>query len=332
MTTYIKIYLSTRICSALYFTNQNQRGNVVKTVKHLLRMLMIFVALTVISCGGGGGGSSSGGSSSGGSTSTDTTAPVTTSSPAGGTFTAGVSVSLTASEAATIYYTRDGSTPVVGGATTVSGASPITGIQIQQGTSVRLQFFAVDSAGNQEALKSETYSIASSGSSVDTTAPVTTASPVGGTFNAALGVTLTANEIATIYYSRDDSTPAVGGATTVSGTSPIAGIQIQPGLAITLKYFAVDSAGNRETLKSQTYSIVPVTTATPLGSNNTIVTLTASEPATIYYTTNGSDPTNSPSNGPSPIQNIQITISTILRFFAIDDAGIWEATIKSYSP
>uniref|UniRef100_A0A831UBW3 Cytochrome c n=1 Tax=Geobacter metallireducens TaxID=28232 RepID=A0A831UBW3_GEOME len=82
----------------------------------------------------------------------DTTAPVTTPSPAGGTFTAPVSVTLSANEPATIYYTTDGTTP-----TTASAAysSPIT-----IASTATLKFFARDTAGNAEAVKSVSYTIA----------------------------------------------------------------------------------------------------------------------------------------------------------------------------
>jgi len=52
-----------------------------------------------------------------------------------------------------------GSTPVIGGPNTASGASPIGNINIGGGTTT-LKFFAVDAAGNQEtSIKTETYVI-----------------------------------------------------------------------------------------------------------------------------------------------------------------------------
>ncbi len=170
-----------------------------------------------------------------------------------------------------------------------------------------------------------------SNTSSDTTSPVTTASPAGATFNAGFSVTLSASEAATIYYTKDGTTPAVNGATTLSAASPVTNIQIQPGPAVRLQYFAVDTAGNQETLKSQTYSIVPLTTANPPGSHYASaqsVTLTASEPATIYYTTNGTAPIAASAHGASPIPNIPVTGNTILKFFAID-AGNSQETIRT---
>lgn len=85
------------------------------------------------------------------STSADTTAPVTTPSPAGGTFTAPVSVTLTASEPATIYYTSNGTTPTT--------SSAVYSAPIAITATATLKFFARDTAGNSEAVKSVTYTI-----------------------------------------------------------------------------------------------------------------------------------------------------------------------------
>jgi PKD repeat protein len=83
--------------------------------------------------------------------------------------------------------------------------------------------------------------------SFDTTPPATTASPAGGVYATAQTVSLTANEAATVYYTLDGSTPTTSSAVY---TAPLA---ISAGA--TLKYFAVDAAGNKEIVKSQSYSI-----------------------------------------------------------------------------
>ncbi|QOX78520.1 chitobiase/beta-hexosaminidase C-terminal domain-containing protein [Trichlorobacter lovleyi] len=87
----------------------------------------------------------------------DTTAPVTSVSPAGGTYTTAQSVKLTANEAATIYYTTNGSTP-----TTVSAvySAPLT-----ISATTTLKYFARDTAGNVEAVKTATYTISTAGGS-----------------------------------------------------------------------------------------------------------------------------------------------------------------------
>jgi poly(hydroxyalkanoate) depolymerase family esterase len=81
----------------------------------------------------------------------DTIAPVTTVTPAGGTFSQPVSVSLSVNEAATTFFTLDGSTPTTG--------SPSFSAPITISTTTTLSFFSVDAAGNAEAPKSASFVI-----------------------------------------------------------------------------------------------------------------------------------------------------------------------------
>jgi len=84
-----------------------------------------------------------------GSPTSDTTAPTSNVSPSGGTYTSAQLVSLTADESATIYYTLNGSTP------TTSSTEYTSTISIS--VTSTLKFFAVDSAGNEEAVNTEEY-------------------------------------------------------------------------------------------------------------------------------------------------------------------------------
>ena len=71
---------------------------------------------------------------------------------------------------------------------------------------------------------------------VDTlVAPVTTATPAGGSYNAPLAVTLTASEAATIRYTLNGATPTTG--------SPVYSSPIPISATTTLQFFAVDAAG-----------------------------------------------------------------------------------------
>ncbi|MBU5636377.1 chitobiase/beta-hexosaminidase C-terminal domain-containing protein [Geomonas sp. Red69] len=92
----------------------------------------------------------------------------------------------------------------------------------------------------------------------DKTAPTTTASPLGGTFTSAVTVTLSVNEPATTYYTTDGSTPTT--------SSTVYSAPLTFSTTKTLKYFSKDTAGNLETVKSQTYTIS--------GSTSTHATLT----------------------------------------------------------
>ncbi|WP_275423165.1 S8 family serine peptidase [Geomonas oryzisoli] len=81
----------------------------------------------------------------------DRQSPTTTATPAGGNYTAPQTVTLTANEPATIYYTLDGSEPTTASAVY---SSPLT---ISATTSLR--YFARDRAGNTESVKSQSYTL-----------------------------------------------------------------------------------------------------------------------------------------------------------------------------
>ena len=82
----------------------------------------------------------------------DTVAPVTTASPAAGFIGKREAISLISSEAVTIYYTVDGSTPLT--------SSTVYGGPILLAADATVKFFARDLAGNQEAVRSAAYRIA----------------------------------------------------------------------------------------------------------------------------------------------------------------------------
>lgn len=175
-----------------------------------------------------------------------------------------------------------------------------------------------DLAGNTITTTTRTFTTVTG---VDTTAPVTTASPAEGLFNANQTVTLTVNEPATIYYTTNGATPTT--------SSPVYSTPLSISATTTLRFFAKDSAGNSETVKTQTYTIdktAPVTSPSPAAGTygaSTTVTLTASETATIYYTTDGTDPTTSSAVYGTPI--LITATPTTIKFFARDAAGNSEA-------
>lgn len=82
---------------------------------------------------------------------------------------------------------------------------------------------------------------------IDVTPPITTARPPGGIYDSSQTVTLSTGEAATIYYTTNGSDP------TTSSTRYSSPLTISS--TLTLKYFAVDTAGNREQLTTSTYTI-----------------------------------------------------------------------------
>jgi hypothetical protein len=207
----------------------------------------------------------------------DTTAPVLTIT-AGGNFTTTQSVTMSTNETATIYYTVDGSTPTT--------ASTVYSSALSLSATTTVKAFAKDTAGNSSTVQTVTYTKSAS----DTTAPIVTASPAGGTYTTVQNVTLSANETATIYYTLDGTDPTVYSSVY---SSPLSINETK-----SLKYFAKDTAGNSSTVQTQSYTInladttAPVLTITPAATftNTQTVTMTTNETATIYYTLDDSDP------------------------------------------
>ncbi len=256
---------------------------------------------TVVACDAAGNCSAQSAAVSAITSPADTTPPAITPSVPGGVYNSAQNVTLSANEPATIYYTLDGSTPTT--------ASMMYSAVIAVNSSLTLKYFAVDTAGNASAVQAEVYVI-------DTVAPTVAASVAGGTYSAVQNVTLSANEPATIYYTLDDTMPTTASAVY---TAPIS-------ISTTkiLKYFGKDTAGNASAVQTQVYvidSVAPTVTASVAGGTYTSVqsvTLIASEPATIYFTLDGTMPTTA-----SAVYSAAITVnsSLTLKYFAVDTAG-----------
>ncbi len=172
----------------------------------------------------------------------DRTAPVTTASPAGGVYESVQSVALSCTDDAegsgceATYYTVDGSAPS-------AASSRYTG-PITVAATTTLRFFSRDFAGNDEVAKSEQYTL-------DTTPPVTTASPVGGVYQEAVSVTLVCSDsgsgCAETRYTLDGTAPTV--------SSPRYEGPITLTRATTLRFASTDVAGNVEQVKQESYEL-----------------------------------------------------------------------------
>jgi hypothetical protein len=123
----------------------------------------------------------------------DVSTPATTASPAGGSYTVATNVTLTTSETATIYFTIDGTPPTTG--------SPQYGTPIPLGEgATTLKFFARDAAGNQEAVRTENYTI-------DTLRPTVTidSQPANPTASATANFTFSSNEANATFQCQIDA-------------------------------------------------------------------------------------------------------------------------------
>jgi len=127
-----------------------------------------------------------------------------------------------------------------------------------------------DGAGNWSGAFSDSITL-------QTVPPITTPSPAGGTHTSALSVTLSANKPATIYYTTDGNDPTT--------SSPVYSSPISIAATTTLKFFAVDQAGNIESVKTEIYTI---TIKTRCEENDPAITYTGTwKPYYRSYCSNG---------------------------------------------
>jgi uncharacterized delta-60 repeat protein len=156
---------------------------------------------------------------------------------------------------------------------TISGitGNGTLGISLASGT-------ATDEAGNLAASVGPSATFV-----VDNVAPTTSANPQGGTFNSLQNVGLSANETATIYYTIDGSDP------TTSSSAYIPGNTISIPATKTLKFRALDLAGNLEQVKTEVYVISTVgptgsiSGPTWINSQEVTVSLEASDPNGVTH-------------------------------------------------
>ncbi len=234
----------------------------------------------------------------------DSFPPIVSATPSGGSYGGAQSVTLSANETASIYYTVDGSTPTI--------ASTVYTAPISITTSTTLKFFGRDTAGNNSAVDTQEYVI-------DNIPPVITASPVGGNYNSTQSITLSSNEPATILYTLDGSAP-----TSENPSTSVYMGEITISESATLNYTGADASGNFSDVATQIYvidRITPVVTASLLGgtySGGQVTTLSISEPGSIYYTTDGTTPTIASPVYTSPIP---INADMTLKYFAMDSAN-----------
>ncbi|UVI32104.1 chitobiase/beta-hexosaminidase C-terminal domain-containing protein [Paenibacillus spongiae] len=114
---------------------------------------------------------------------------------------------------------------------------------LQPETSYNLKVKARDTSNNESTGISITIKTKAVG---DTTPPVVTASPVGGSYTSSQSITLTSNEQATIYYTTNGNDPT---------ESDVYSTPIPISVNTTLKFFGKDEAGNKSAVQTATYTI-----------------------------------------------------------------------------
>lgn len=259
----------------------------------------------------------------------DAEGPVVIADPAGGAYAAPQTVSLTAADnlegSITVFYTLDGTPPTPGEPDTYERPSPVTGIVIEQTTT--LIFFGRDTLGNDGAPVTETYLI-------DQTPPTAAVDIPGGVYQTAPVVTLTAaddvSETPLIHYTLDGTLPIPGLPGVFTGVSPIAGLTLPSSL--TLRFTAEDAVGNLSPIYTEIYTIdgqAPTLTIDPAGgyyAGPVTVTITATDQVdkgavVITYTTDGSAPTPGVSPEAASPLTLIVNTGTTLQALATDEAG-----------
>ena len=255
----------------------------------------------------------------------DNAAPVTTASPVGGTYTTIQMVTLSCSDGTgsgcdQTYYTTDGTPPTIASAV-YAGPIPIS-------ATTTLRYFSRDRAGNQEAVKTQTYT-------VDTITPIGTIVINGGvayTTSRSVTLTLSCTDNVACYQmqlSSDNVTWSSSATYTTTRNWPLTtGIGDK---TVYVKYR--DKVGNWSPVYSANINFdnaTPVTTASPVGGTYTtiqMVTLSCSDGTgsgcdKTYYTTDGTPPTIASAVYAGPIP---ISATTTMRYFSRDRAGNQEA-------
>jgi hypothetical protein len=155
--------------------------------------------------------------------------------PNGGSYNTTKAVTLKSNNRTTIYNTKDGTDPRKS-STKIKYTSPIL-----ISSTTTLKFAAEDSASNWSNIYTQKYIV------IDTTAPKASVNIKGGLYNTSKVITLSMNEIGTIYYTLNGSTPTTA-STKYTGSITISSTH-------TLKFIAVDGSSNKSPVYTQTYTI-----------------------------------------------------------------------------
>ncbi|MGI9303546.1 MAG: chitobiase/beta-hexosaminidase C-terminal domain-containing protein [Gammaproteobacteria bacterium] len=179
--------------------------------------------------------------------------PIPSASPPGGSFDGPIQITLDCDDpiddCLALFYTLDGTAPTRE-STLFTG--PIT---LQQNTILRI--LALDESGNLSADVTEVYAFPAAPPS----APTASASPAGGDFDVPVQVTLSCtdpdNDCQSIFYTLDGSEPTTA---SIEFTGPFVLNE-----TTTLRFIAIDAAGNMSPVVTQTYTIGIVATPAPGG-------------------------------------------------------------------
>ena len=240
-------------------------------------------------------------------------------------------VTITATPGASIYYTTDGTVPTNGSQQyntpiTLTETTTIRAIAVEDG---HIMSDVVGRAFTKESSGGSSSGSSSSGGSTDSGSE--TAPPQEETIQ--FDVSIRPNDSATVYVMQVTSladTDTMSYQYSINGTDYYSLQQLQTqetfgaSQMVDLHVRAVGSgdtilaAGNRE-ITTPGASDVPTISGADKFSDRTEVTITATPGASIYYTTDGTVPTNGSQQYNTPIT---LTETTTIRTIAIEDGHI----------
>jgi len=233
--------------------------------------------------------------------------------PPPGQYPDSVLVDINAPHGWVLYYTLDGSAPTVN--------SSVYSISILIEDDTVLRYLAVQPGKSPGRTGEAFYGI--TGKPVGKKPVRSRADPPGGLYSKPVRVRLLGRDGTTIYYTIDGSEPTT--------QSAVYEVPLTLASDATLKFFSVDSSGEREEIQEVNYifrlteqmvdTTPPVVEAVPAPSDFTglePVRLVADEECTIYYTLDGTKPTRESSRYTHPLQ---LGPDTRIRFYARDLFG-----------
>ncbi|MDE3155355.1 MAG: chitobiase/beta-hexosaminidase C-terminal domain-containing protein [Acidobacteriota bacterium] len=206
-------------------------------------------------------------------------------SPGTGTYTATTTVTLTAvTPGATIYYTTTGVDP------TTSDQSVTSGGTVVIDASSTLKAMAVAASMPDSNVNAATYTM---------TLPAPTFNPPAGTYFQSQSVSLASSVSgATIHYTLDGTDPTAGSPTY---SSPLAVDATTVVKAIALRTGWTDSPIGTATYTLKVVSPMLTPAGGSYGASQTVSMATTTPNATITYTTDGSEPTESSTSYTAPV-------------------------------
>jgi N-acetylneuraminic acid mutarotase len=223
-------------------------------------------------------------------------------SPAEGTYSSALSVTITDSTpGATVYYTTDGTTPT-------ASSTPYTAAITVPATET-IEAIAIAPGFTNSIVSTATYTL-------NLTAATPVISPAAGTFSSIQSVRITdATPGATIYYTTNGTMPTASstvytGAISVSATETIEAIAIASGFSNS----AVATAAYTINLAASATPVISPAAGTYSSAQSVTIT-DSTTGATIYYTTNGTTPTAS-----STVYTGAISVSSTETIEAIAEA------------